>query len=124
MNEVLFNIVIAMIPVIGLVITGFIIPLIVSKLGAEKLAVIVKWIGYGVNAAEAIFQEAKSGESKKAYVIEFINKMFNKNKVVITKEQIEILIESVVHEMNKDKIHPISGGTITGSTITGSVLTK
>jgi hypothetical protein len=100
MNEVLFNVIIGLIPVVATIITGFLIPLIVSKLGSEKLATIIKWIGYCVKAAEMIYPEAKSGEAKKAYVIEFINNMFNKKKVVITKEQISILIESVVAEIN------------------------
>jgi LL-H family phage holin len=104
MNETLFQIIVATIPVIGLIITGFIVPLLLSKLGAEKLALIVKWVGYAVNAAEMIFDTEKSGENKKAYVVDFIDTMFNKNKIVINKEQISVLIESVVAEMNKNKI--------------------
>lgn len=100
MNEVLFNVIIGLIPVVATIITGFLIPLILSKLGTEKLATIVKWVGYAVSAAEMLFPEAKTGEQKKAYVVDFIDKMFNKTKVVITKEQIEILIESVVAEIN------------------------
>jgi LL-H family phage holin len=103
MNEVFFNVILGLIPVIGVVITGFIIPLIMSKLGAEKLATVVKWVGYAVSAAEMIFPEVKSGEAKKQYVIDFIDKLFNQKKVVITKEQISVLIESIVNEMNKDK---------------------
>jgi len=100
MSETLFNIIIMLIPVLATVITTVVIPLILSKIGAEKLALIIKWVGRGVQAAEMLFPEAKSGEAKKAYVINFIDKMFNKNKVVITKEQIEVLIESVVAEIN------------------------
>jgi LL-H family phage holin len=100
MNETLFNVIIGLIPVLATIITGFVIPLILSKLGAEKLTTIVKWVGYAVSAAEMIFPEAKSGEAKKAYVIDFIDKMFNKKKVIISKEQITILIESIVAEIN------------------------
>jgi LL-H family phage holin len=103
MNEVFFNVILGLIPVIGVVITGFIIPLILSKLGTEKLATIVKWVAYAVQAAEMLFPEAKSGEAKKQYVIDFIDKLFNQKKIVITKEQISVLIESIVNEMNKDK---------------------
>lgn len=103
MNETLFKVIVMLIPVLGTIITGFVIPLIVSKLGAEKLAIIVKWVTYAVNAAEMIFNMEKAGVQKKQYVIDFINKMFNSKKVVITEEQINVLIESVVAEMNKDK---------------------
>ena len=101
MNETLFNIIIAMIPVIGMVVTGFIIPLIVSKLGAQKLATIIKWVGYAVKAAEGIYSASGQGEIKKEYVINFIDGLFNKKKVVITKKQIEVLLEATVTEMNK-----------------------
>ena len=100
MDYTLFNIIIASIPVFGLIITGILIPLIASKLGADKLATIIKWIGIAVKAAEMVFPEPKSGESKKSYVIKFISDMFNKKKVVITREQLETLIESVVAELN------------------------
>lgn len=100
MNEVLFNVILGLIPVIATVITGLLVPILLSKLGAEKLATIVKWVGYAVSAAEMLFPEAKSGEAKKAYVIEFIDNLFNKKKVVITKEQISVLIESIVAEIN------------------------
>jgi hypothetical protein len=104
MNQTLFNIILACIPIIGMVITGFIIPLIRTKLDTQKLSLIVKWVSYAVNAAEMIYKDQmKSGTAKKAFVIEFIDKLFNKKKVVITKEQISVLIENIVNEVNKDK---------------------
>ncbi len=100
MNENLFTIIIMLIPVLATAITTVVIPLILSKISAEKLALIIKWVGRGVQAAEMLFPEAKSGEAKKEYVVNFIDKMFNKRKVVITREQIEVLIESIVAEIN------------------------
>lgn len=104
MNVTLFNIIIALIPIVGMVITGFIIPLLVSKLGADKLVKIVKWVAFAVKAAENIYKQSGQGEIKKEYVINFIDHLFNKKKVVITKEQISVIIESIVYEMNKDKV--------------------
>jgi hypothetical protein len=103
MDETLFKVLIGLIPVIATIITGFIIPFITAKLGAEKLAVIVKWVGYAVSAAEMIFKAEGMGVDKKAYVVAFIDKMFNSKKVVITKEQIDILIEAAVKELNGKK---------------------
>lgn len=108
MNENLLTIILALIPVLGTVITVVVIPLILSKISAEKLALIVKWVGRSVHAAEMLFPEAKSGEAKKEYVINFIDNMFNKRKIVITREQIEIIIESIIAEfdgitINKNK---------------------
>lgn len=108
MNENLLTIILALIPVLGTVITVVVIPLILSKISAEKLALIVKWVGRAVQAAEMLFPEARSGEAKKEYVINFIDNMFNKRKIVITREQIEIIIESIIAEfdgitINKNK---------------------
>ena len=103
MNEVLFQIILALIPVVGVILTGYIIPLIKEKIGTEKLAKYEYWVSMAVNAAEMIFKEVGMGESKKEYVVNFLNKMFNKNKVAITEDQLNILIESAVNELNNIK---------------------
>lgn len=99
MDEKIFGIVLALIPVIGAVVTAYVIPFIKNKIGIEKLNVIAFWVGKAVEAAEVIFNVPKSGEQKKEYVIDFINKMFNSKKTVITEEQIEVLLEAAVKEM-------------------------
>jgi hypothetical protein len=105
MSATLLNIIALLIPVIMTVLSGFIIPLIKAKIGQEKLATIVKWVTYAVKGAEMIyFGETGKGLDKKEYVIKFINDLFNKKKTVITKEQIEVLLESAVAELNKSKL--------------------
>ena len=103
MNNNWFNLILAIIPVLGLVITGFIIPLIKEKIGFEKLVKYEEWAIQAVQAAELIFNEKGMGKTKKEYVINFLNKMFNKKKTVITPEQIEILIESAVKTMKSNE---------------------
>lgn len=99
MNNNWFNLILALIPVLGAIITGFIIPLIKEKIGFEKLVKYEEWAIQAVQAAEMIFSEKGMGETKKKYVVDFLNEMFNKNKVIITPKQIEILIESAVKTM-------------------------
>lgn len=99
MDNRLFEIILALIPVIGTILTVYIIPLIKEKIGNEKLAKYEYWASMAVNCAEMIFKEQGMGADKKEYVVNFLNDMFNKKKVVITKEQIEILVESAVKEM-------------------------
>ena len=41
------------------------------------------------------------GAEKKEYVVKFLTEQFNKNKVVITEEQMNILIESCVKQMKE-----------------------
>ncbi len=99
MDEKIFQIILASIPVFGAIITGFIIPFIKEKIGAEKLAKYEYWTSMAVKCAEMVFKEQGMGEAKKEYVVNFLNEMFNKNKVVITSEQIEILVEAAVKEL-------------------------
>ena len=99
MDEKIFAIILACIPIIGTIITLYVIPYLKNKIGAENLNNIDYWIRKGVEAAEVLFDAPKSGEQKKAYVIDFINKMFNSKKTVITTEQIEILLEATWKEL-------------------------
>ena len=99
MNDVLFNLILALISILGAIITGVIVPYIKERLGNEKLAKYEYWASMAVQCAEMIFKEQGMGETKKKYVVNFLNEMFNKDKVVITEEQIEILVESAVKEM-------------------------
>jgi len=103
MNENLFKIIIALIPIIGIIITGFVIPLLMAKLGNEKLTTISTWATYAVKCAEMIFIGEKQGEEKKQYVFDFLMDMFNKKKIVITKEQLNVLIEAAVKELKANR---------------------
>ena len=99
MDEKLFSLILAIIPVLGTIITVFIIPLIKEKIGAEKLARYEYWADLAVKAAEMLWTETGHSEDKKQYVVEFLTNMFNKKKVVITEEQMNILIESAVKQL-------------------------
>ncbi len=101
MNDTVFQIIMALIPVMGAIITGFLIPYIKTKISAARLDEITKWVTKAVQAAEVLFDAPKSGEEKKEYVIRFIDQTFNKNKERITKDQICILLEAAWKEMNK-----------------------
>lgn len=100
MDDRLFQIILLLIPVLCAIITGYIIPLIKSNISANQLDEIIRWIGKAVAAAEVLFNVPKSGEQKREYVINFIDKMFNAKKEVITKDQIRVLLEAAVKQMN------------------------
>ena len=100
MNEQVFNIVILLIPVIGAIITGILVPYVKTKISVTQMEEIIKWLTKAVQAAEVLFDAPKSGEEKREYVINFIDKMFNSKKEVITKDQIRILLEAAWKQMN------------------------
>lgn len=103
MNEYVFEIILGIIGILGTVLTGIVVPYIKEKVGNEKLSKYKEWTALAVKSAEMIFNEQGMGETKKEYVVNFLNEMFNKNKVVITPQQIEILLEAAVKAMKIDE---------------------
>lgn len=99
MDEKLFQIILMLIPILSAIITSFVIPFIREKIGSEKLVKYEYWATQAVQAAEMLFNEKGMGKTKKEYVVNFLNEMFNKNKIVITEEQLDILIEAAVKQM-------------------------
>lgn len=101
MSDNIFKIIYLLIPVMCAVVTGFIIPYIKTKITEAQMIEITNWVIKAVEAAEVLFNVPKSGEEKREYVINFIDKMFNKKKEIITKDQIRVLLEAAWREMKK-----------------------
>lgn len=55
MSDKLFNVIMLIIPVLGVIITSFVVPYIKSKISATQLDEIIKWVGKAVACAEVIF---------------------------------------------------------------------
>lgn len=79
----------------------YVIPWIKSKLTAEELADIIKWVKIAVEAAEMIFKESGMGEKKKEYVKDFLES----HGIKYDAEQIDALIESAVLKLKKEFKH-------------------
>lgn len=99
MEDGLFKVILTLIPVLGAIITYFIVPYIKTNIDSSKLNQYKEWANLAVKTAEMLWKETGHGEDKKKYVVSFLNEMFNKNKIVITKEQINVLIEACVKQM-------------------------
>lgn len=72
MNIDLTQIILAVITLVGTVLTGFIIPLIRSKIDENHQAAFDSAVKIAVYAAEQIYTASKSGPEKKAYVIQLL----------------------------------------------------
>lgn len=103
MDDKLFQVILTFLPVIGSIVTYFMIPWLKANMDKEKLAQCEKWASLAVKGAEMIFSTKGAGTDKKAYAAAFLNDIFNKKKVVITENQLEVLIESAVQELNRNK---------------------
>lgn len=78
-------------------VTMYVIPWIKTKVSAEELAEIIKWVKIAVQAAEMIYKESGMGEEKKAYV-----KTFLEDKgIKYDERQIDSMIESAVLELKE-----------------------
>ena len=99
MDDRLFQIILIIIPVLCTILTAYIIPYIKAKIGTENLSKYEYWVNIAVKAAELIWVETGHGADKKKYVIDFMNKMFNSKKTVITEEQMNALIEASVKQL-------------------------
>lgn len=103
MDDALFRVVLGLVSILVTIITYIVVPYIKEKLGNEKLAKYEYWVSMAVGAAEMIFKEQGMGKAKKEYVVNFLDNMFNEDEIVITEEQLEILVESAVKQMKLDE---------------------
>lgn len=103
MDENLFKIVMALIPLISAIVTYIFNNYIKVSIDAKKLKQYEEWSILAIQAAEMLFSGTGMGADKKSYVVKFLNSKINKNKTVLTEQQIEILIESAVQQLNSNK---------------------
>lgn len=96
MNEGMVTIIVALIGLLGTVITAFLVPLLKEKLTKERRVKLHHSIMTAVLAAEQIFNQPGMGDRKKDYVIDYL---MSKN-INITREDLNIFIEAAVNEMN------------------------
>ena len=88
----------AIITLLVALITIFVIPYIKSKLSANELAEIIKWVKIAVQAAEMIYKESGMGKEKKKFVENFLTE----HGIKVDIEQLDALIESAVLELKKE----------------------
>lgn len=84
------------IPIIGAILTYFIIPFIKAKTTEKQRDEIYFWVTVAVSAAEQIYNEKSKGVDKKEYVIRFLSSM----GINLTIQELEVLIEAAVKELN------------------------
>jgi len=102
MNDYILQIILAIIGILGSILTAAFIPYLQSKLTQNKLTEIKFWVKLAVSAAEQTFTDPTQGTLKKKFVVDFL-----KSKGIdITEDELNILIEACVRELNlaSDKI--------------------
>lgn len=82
--------------IVLVLITTFLIPWVKKKIDAEKLLEVRKWTMIAVEAAEMIYDGMDMGETKKAFVEEFLKR----KGFSLDADEVDKLIEAAVLEMN------------------------
>ena len=113
-KEIVKYIVEGVIALILIIVSRYLIPLIKNKIGDDQFTKLAGWVKFAVLKAEQVLT-AETGEQKKEYVISFIDEVLAENKINVTAEQLDVLIESAVKEMNiaQNKIKKTEAATAT-----------
>jgi hypothetical protein len=101
MSNTTYQIFMLLISLIGVLLTGLVVPWLKLKIGNEKMKDIEKWVTVAVTAAEQMKVAGllPDGQQKKDYVLEFV-----KDKgITITDQELDALIEAAVYELNRAK---------------------
>lgn len=104
-NDKIMDIIIATIPVIGVVLTGILIPFVKANLTEKQLKKAWDWAEIAAVAIEKHYEgKIGKGKIKKEYVMSFLidNLKFDK---FMTEGQLNLIVDAVVEQIiNKDKV--------------------
>lgn len=89
----------ALIGLVCVCITSFLIPYIKSKTSKETQEEILNWVRIAVSAAEQIYVGSGRGVEKKEYVINWLKE----RNIKYDYTKIDAMIEAMVYEMNITK---------------------
>jgi hypothetical protein len=101
MSNTTYQIFMLLISLLGVLLTGLVVPWLKLKIGNEKMKDIEKWVTVAVTAAEQMQVAGllPPNQEKKDYVLQFIRD----KGITITDEELDALIEAAVYEINKAK---------------------
>lgn len=91
------QVIVALIGLIGVVLSSVLIPLIRQKTTKEKWDNAMFWVRLAVQSAEQIYVGTGMGEAKKAYVEKFLAE----HNIKLDPEQVDVAIEAAVREINE-----------------------
>lgn len=97
------DIIVAVIGVIGAILTGIVFPLIKAKVTNEQWQMIVNYAYAGVQAAEIIFNAQGQGEAKFEWVADYIEQRCAEHGIKIDVDTIKVVIENAWKEFGLDK---------------------
>ena len=107
MEQFIKEVIPMVVQLVFLLVTTFLIPTIKKwlneKLNEKQLATLEMVTKHAVYAVEQMIKEANKGEIKKEQVISFVKEYCEEHKIELNENLLDILIESIVKEMNDKK---------------------
>ncbi|MEZ3446107.1 MAG: phage holin [Lachnospiraceae bacterium] len=98
MNEIVFEILRLLVLLAVFVVTCYLLPLIKSKIGQDKLEEITRWVNTAVLMAQQVYH-AQTGAERKAIVIDLLRDILIAKNISISDYQLDMLIEAAVKQM-------------------------
>lgn len=103
MNIDITQIVMAVIGLLGVILTSVVVPLIKSKLTNSQWETILNYALAGVQAAEIIFNAQGQGEEKLRWVSEYITNQCLAHGIKIDMDAVRVAIENAWKALGLDK---------------------
>lgn len=97
------QIVVALIGLIGVVITAVVVPLIKQKITSGQWNTLQMWTSAAVQAAEVLFQGSGLGADKREYVMSYIKDMCEKYHIKFDEKTVRIALEEAWKTMINTK---------------------
>lgn len=95
------QIVVALIGLLGIVITAFVAPLIKAKTTTAQWTNIVAWTRTAVQAAEVMYKGSGRGDEKCKYVFDWVTAEASKRGMKIDADTIMVVLEDAWKQMTK-----------------------
>lgn len=102
MHELLIDLLVFIITVLGIIMTKNIIPYIKTLIKSSDYADIYDIVETAVKAAEQKCTAPKQGKTKKADVYKFVSNWLKNKGIQISEDELDRLIEAAVYTMNTE----------------------
>lgn len=103
MNDLLLDLIKAIIVVVIVLVTRYFVPWLKEKVEASKYAWVVKWAQTAVDAMQQTGDNI-SGAEKKAKVVELLKGLLIKKNIAISDEELNAIIEAAVWAMKQGSV--------------------
>ena len=100
----LTQIIVAILTLIGIIITSVVVPYYKSKTTAEQQAKVDYWLRIFIAAAETAYTEQGMGEKKKKQVLDNITEWAEKHGIKIDIDEILVAIDGLCRELTASKV--------------------